>query len=168
MTTLAATIAIVVAGKYSNTLDIGSVDYPLNFAPNVNFTDGAGAGQASKVWSDTRTLAASATEDLDLNGTALVDAFGNALALTKGKVLIVTADVGNVNDVVVGGAASNAWATMFGSATDKVKVRPGGFLVLADPSAGGYTVTPTTGDLLRIGNGGAGTPVTYTIEIFGA
>jgi hypothetical protein len=168
MTTLAASIALAIAGSYSNALDINSVNYPLNFGPNYTFTDGSGAGQASKVFTDLRTLAASATEDLDLNGTTLLDAFGNAIAFTKIKGIIVVADAANTNDVVVGGAAANGFISPFGAATDKVKVRPGGMLVLVDPGAAGYAVTAATADLLRIGNGGAGTSVNYQIFLIGA
>lgn len=168
MTTLAASIALAIAGAYSNALDVGQATYPLAFAPNYVFTDGSGANQANKVWSDTRTLAASANEDLDLNGSSLIDAFGVAMAFTKIKAIIVVADAANTNDVVVGGAASNGFISPFGAATDKVKVRPGGMMVLVDPSAAGYAVTAATADLLRVTNGGAGTGVNYTIFLIGA
>ena len=59
----------------------------------------------------------------------------------KLKALIVYAAPGNTNDVVVGGAASNGAISMFGSATDTMKVKPGGFLVAAAPTAAGYAIT---------------------------
>ena len=166
--TLAVSLALAIAGNYSNALDVGQVNYPLAYQPNIVFTDGAGANQANKIWTDTRTIAASGTDDLDLNGTALTDAFGVAMAFTKIKGIIVVADATNTNDVVVGGAASNGFISPFGSATDKVKVQAGGMLVLVTPSAAGYAVTAATADLLRIANGGAGTGVNYTIFVIGA
>ena len=168
MTTLAASIALAIAGSYTNALDVGTVQYPLAFTPNYSFTDGSGANQATKIFSDTRQIAASSNDDLDLNGTSLFDAFNNALAFTKIKGIIVVADAGNTNDVVVGGAASNGFISPFGASTDKVKVRPGGMLVLVDTGAAGYTVTATTADQLRIANGGAGSVVNYTIFLIGA
>jgi len=168
MTTLAASIALALAGTFNGSPDVGAITYSFPFAPNFVFTDGAGANQANKIWSDIRTLAASANEDLDLNGATLTDALGQALAFTKVKALIVVADVANTNQVVIGGAASNGFISPFGSATDKVKLDPGGMLVLVNPSAAGYGVTAATADLLRIANGGAGTSVNYTIFVIGA
>ncbi|MBY8826122.1 hypothetical protein [Sphingomonas colocasiae] len=167
-TALSASLSVSLAGILANILDIGSANYPINFNPNVVFTDGAGAGQANKIFTDTRSLAASASEDLDLNGTTLIDAFGNAMAMTKLKALIVYAAPGNTNDVVVGGASSNGVFSMFGASTDTVKVKPGGFLVLAAPTAAGYAVTAATADLLKIANGSSGSGVTYTIVLIGA
>ena len=131
-----------------------------------SFADGTGADQAQKLWTDQRTLGVSATEDLDLSG-GVVDVFGTSLAFTKVKALVIKAAAGNTNDVVVGGAASNGLVTFFGAATDKVKVKPGGTLVLIAPDANGYAVTAATGDLLRVGNSAAGTSVTYDITVIG-
>lgn len=167
MSSLALRIALAISGQYDQALDIGSAGYPIAFKPNYNFDNGVGANQAAVIYSKTRTLAASANEDLDLNGTTLLDAFGTALALTKVKGLIIVAAPGNTNDVVVGGASSNGFIAPFGSATDKIKVQPGGMLVLVTPSAAGYAVTAATADLLRIANGGGTTGVTYTIIVIG-
>lgn len=164
---LTASIAVNLAALLSGAVDIGEVSHKIQFGPSANFTDGAGANQASVVYADTRALAASGAESLDLSG-ALVDAIGAAVVLTKVKGLLIRAAAGNANDVVVGGAAANAFAAMFGAATDKLKIKPGGFIVLAAPGADGYAVTPGTGDLLQIANGGAGTPVTYDVVIIGA
>lgn len=166
MATLNARIALALTGSLENALDVGSASYPLGFGQNFNFGDGAGANQAKTVFTDTRTLAASATEDLDLNG-ALTDAFGATIAFTKVKALIITADGGNTNDVVVGGAASNGAVSFFGAATDKVKVKPGGMFALVAPDANGYAITAATGDLLKIANSTSGSAVTYTIIVIG-
>ena len=53
-----------------------------------------------------------------------------------------------------------------GAAIHGAAVRPGGEALFVAPGTG-WTVTPATGDLLRILNGGAGTPVTYDIMIIG-
>jgi len=152
--------------NYSSVRDLGTVPYPLNFSRYANLTSGSGANQASKVFDDTRTLAASTTEDLDLAG-GLTDSFGATLTFTKIKGIFVAAAAANTNNVLVGGAASNAFINWVSDATDKVVVRPGGALALFAPDSTAYAVTAGTGDLLRIGNSGAGTSVSYDIVIVG-
>lgn len=163
---LTASVGLALTAAYANSLDMGAVSYLANFKPNFVFSDGTGANQAKYIFTDTRTLAASATENLDLAGV-LLDAFGNALTFDKIKALIITADATNTNDVLVGGAATAQASAFFGDVTDVVKVRPGGMLALVAPDATGYDVTATTADLLKLANSGAGTGVTYTIVLIG-
>lgn len=165
MTTLAATIKLACSALYQNALDQRTVEDKLQLNLPVTFADGVGASQAQKLFCDTRTLTASSTENIDLAGS-LTDAFGATLTFAEIKAIIVSADSGNTNNVVVGGAASNAFP-LFGDATDTISVKPGGFFAIVDPSAGGYTVTAGTGDILKIANSSSGTSVIYTIVIIG-
>ena len=163
---LSGQLLVAVRLQYGSARDLGSPKYPLSVSKAANLTSGTGANQASKVFDDTRTLAASTTEDLDLAGS-LVDAFGATLTFTKIKGLVVAAHADNVNNVVVGGAASNGFINWVADATDKVVVRPGGVFALFAPDATAYAVTAATGDLLRIGNSGAGTSVVYDLVVVG-
>jgi hypothetical protein len=141
----------------------------LPIARDVTFADGTGAGQANRLWSDQRTLAASANEDLDLAG-ALLDAFGTAAVFARVKGLYIAAATGNTNNVIVGAAATNQWAT-FLNAAGTLTLRPGAWVqagIGLATDATGWAVTAGTGDLLRIANSAAGTPVTYDIAIIGA
>ena len=165
-TSLALRIALSIAADLANSVDIGSVNYPLSYSPSYVFTDGTGASQAKEVITDTRTLSASASEDLDLSG-GFTDVFGNTVAFDKIKALIFVADAGNSNDVVIGGAASNAVSTIFGATTHTIKLKPGGMIALVAPDANGYDITAATADLLKVANGGAGSSVTYTIVAVG-
>lgn len=155
--------------KYSSTLDADSDTAIHNVDENdvTKFTDGESANQAEVMFRDERTLAASANEELDLSGTALQDAFGNNIAFTAIKYMIIKAASGNTNDVLVGGAAVNAWSTWASDDTDEVIVVPGGTFCLIAPDAAGYVVTAGTGDLLRLENSSSGTSVTYTITLVG-
>lgn len=160
-------ISVAVRSTYSNALDLKSVAASLNFMRGFSLDSGTGAGQADRIWDDTRTLTASSNEDLDLNGAAIQDALGLNLAFVKIKGILVAAAATNVNNVVVGAAASNAFVGPFGAATHTVAVKPGGLFAAACSDAAGWAVTAGTGDLLRIANGGAGTSVTYDIVIIG-
>lgn len=159
-------LVVSAVSKYTSALDLATGVVPLEFTKSIALASGVGSGQADKIWHDERTIAASGTDDLDLAGV-LADAFGSTLTLARVKGLIVAAAAANVNNVVVGNAASNAWATLLG-ATHTLQVRPGGLIAAFAPDATGYAVTGGTGDILRIANGGAGTGVIYDIVIIGA
>lgn len=162
-----STVNIGIAGELTAALDLEAVSSKLAKSLTLSLSDGSGANQASQIFSDTRTLAASTNENLDLNGP-LLNALGQAVALTKVRFLAVFAAAANVNDVIVGGAASNGFISPFGAATDTVKVKPGGCFLLAAPDANGLSVTAATADLLKIANGGAGSTVTYDIIVIGS
>jgi hypothetical protein len=161
---LTALINLSVTGKQVNALDLGSEVAPFTKSLAVSLANGTGVNQADKVFTDTRTLALSATEDLDL-AAVLLDAFGQAITFAKLKAVIIVAAAGNTNDVQVTRPASNG-APLFLAAGDGILVKPGGAFVWVAPGTG-ITVTPATGDLLTITNGGAGTPVTYDVILIG-
>ncbi|WP_433225605.1 hypothetical protein [Actinomadura formosensis] len=148
-------------------LDLASGSVPLRYPRQYIWGSGTGANSADKVFHDKRTLAASATEDLDLAGS-LLDGFGQAITFARVRGLIVYAAPGNTNAVQVGGAAATQFTGWVADATDKVNVRPGGLLALLAPDATAYPVGAGASDLLRFGNGGGGTPVTYDVVIIGA
>jgi hypothetical protein len=160
-------LTIRALGSLVKSLDLGQATQPLQYERDYTFSAGTDANQGDILYQDTRTLAASTSEQLDFNGGALTDAFGDALSFTVLKVLIIYASPNNTNDVVVGGASSDGLASMFGAANNTVHIKPGGLLVLIAPNASGYTVTPSTGDLLQVANGSSGTPVTYDIVAIG-
>ncbi len=150
--------------------DLGLLSQVTHQVPLSNVVDlvsGTGAGAADVLYSDTGTLAASANTDLDLSG-ALANAIGGTSVFARVKGLYIAASAANTNNVVVGAAATNAWATLL-NAAGTVTLRPGEFMLIACGAADatGHTVTAGTGDLLRIANSGAGTSVTYSIAIIG-
>lgn len=149
-------------------VDLTTVSAPLSVRKALRMLSGTGAGQADKAWWDTRTLAASATEDLDLAGTLLDPVLKTAMTFARVKGLFVAAAAGNANNVVVGAAAANPWATLL-NATGTVTLRPGAFLFAGAGAADaiGWAVTAGTGDLLKVANSGAGSPVTYDIVVIG-
>lgn len=162
--TQSSTITIKVQGVLTNATlgtaqDSIALDYSQNFGP------GAGAGAANEIYRATRTLAASGTEDLDLSGS-LVDALGASVVLTKLKAIVIHAAVGNTNNVKVGGG--NTTVPIFGDVSDLISIKPGGTLVLTDPSAGGITIANSSADLLTITNSAGTTGVTYDIILLGA
>lgn len=128
--------------------------------------NGTTSGKMDLLYSATRTLAASASEDLDLSG-ALVDTLGQTCVFADARMICIVASSANTNNVLVGGAASNQFINWVGNSSDVVVVKPAGCFFLYTPTDAGYAVTAGTGDLLKIANSGAGTGVTYDIYIGG-
>jgi hypothetical protein len=149
----------------AGTVDLGSTAYQVNESYLHTFTNGTGAGAINNIWTDTRTLAASTTEDLDLAG-GVANAFGSTLTFTKIKGIIIHAASTNTNNVVVGGD-SNGLIGWVGAANDLINVRPGGTFCIIEPNAAGYAVTAGTGDILQIANSSSGSSVVYDIIILG-
>lgn len=159
-------ISLAVRTTMSESLDLKTRTAQLLFTRGFSLDNGTGANQADKVWDDTRTLGASANEDLDLAGV-LTDAFGATVTFVKVKGIFVAAASTNTNNVVVGGAAATQFVGPFGAAAHTVAVGPGGFFAICRPDATAWSVAAGSTDFLRVANSGAGTSVTYDIVIIG-
>lgn len=162
---LSLTVKAGIRGNHTNALDLGTADLPVDVQAAIALANGTGANQADLYWSDTRTIAASATDSIDLAG-ALGGAFGAAQVFARVKAIFVKAAAANANNVNVTRPASNG-VPVFLAAGDGLPVRPGGALLWVAPDVTGVAVTAGTGDLLDIVNSGAGTSVTYDIVIVG-
>jgi hypothetical protein len=153
------------ATTLSKTVDFANPTQAIPYSVSKILETGTSAGQADLLWADQITLAASATQDIDLSGS-LVDALGAAVVFAKVKAIVLVAAAANVNNVVLGAAASNQFAGPLGAVTHTVHVRPGGTLVLEDATTG-WTVSAGTGDILRVANSGGTTGVTFDLFIIG-
>lgn len=148
--------------RQTGTNDLSSLVGKLNISELVQFEEGTNTvGKADILFSDTRTLAASATENIDLSG-ALTDAFGASIIAAELVAIYVKASAANVNNVNVTRPASNG-VPLFLAAGDGVAVQPGEWFEFV--SQKGIAVTAATGDLITITNSGAGSSVTYNIVV---
>ena len=163
---LTGDVIFKLTATYTSAKDLSTVTDPFAISNTIALSSGTGANQADLLFHDTRTIAASGTDDLDLAGS-LTDSLGATLTFVKVKTIYVSAASGNTNSVVVGGAASNQFVAWVGDATDKVNILPGGAFMLCAPSAAGYAVAAGSTDVLRIANSSSGTSVTYNIAIEG-
>ena len=160
---LTTQIAASIIATLTGIADHGTPRATVELVKKIDLATGTAAGQADKVFSDQRTLAASATEDLDLAGV-LADLLGSTITMAKVKAIFIFAAAGNTNDVVVGNG-TNPFLAGFGGATHTKAIPPGGFEMWYNPT--GWTVTAATADILKIANSAGGTPVTYDIIIIG-
>ena len=142
----------------------GAIGFVKNFAGAQDEGASTGAALATKMFADTRTLAASASENLDLAG-ALVGVNGAACVFATVHGIYVKAAAANTNDVVLGGHASAAFVGWFGDVSDTVKVKPGEVFSITNDA--GWAVTATTADMIKMLNSAGTTGVTYDIVIMG-
>lgn len=156
-----ATIAASIIGAVTKANDIAGVRADLAEKFSMNIQPGTGVGKADGVFSDTRTIAASGTDSLDLAGV-LTDVFGSTIAGGKVKAIMIKASAANTNNVLVGGAGSATFIGPFADATDILALAPGAWMVLVHPGAG-WAITATTADKFLIANSGGTTGVDYDI-----
>lgn len=157
-------VSVGAVGDYTNSSGRASQDAHISDRIDLNFLTGSGINQGGKVYTETVSLAASASENDDLTTSA--DALGATIGLTAVKAVVLIADKTNTNPIVLGNAASNGFSAPFDAATDTVSVPAGGALVLMNPTAAGWTVD-STHKVLKIANGGSGTGVTGKLIIIG-
>ena len=163
---LSAIIKASINATQTRTADFESATSTIAHAFSASPGDGTAAGAADVIFKDSRTLAASATEDLDLSG-ALTNIYGQTAVFADVRYILITADSGNTNNVNLTRPASNG-LPIFLAAGDGVAVRPGGVFLFGAIDATAIPVTAGTGDLLTLTNSGGTTPVTYSITIIGA
>lgn len=163
---LATRITLKVESSLTSVLDLLTATAPLTYSSQIDLATGAGLGQADMQWSDTRTLTASATEDLDLAGV-LTGPLGTTLTFVRIKGLFVKAALANTNNVVISRPAANG-VPLFAAASDAISVGPGGWFGWVNPTAAGVGVTAATGDLITVTNSAGGTSVTYDVIVIGA
>lgn len=160
-----ATTSVSVQANQTIARDLGTAAFPAALRSTINYTSGTGTGQVDVLFSDTRTIAASAADTLDLSGV-LLDGLGNTVTFAKVKSIFITAASGNTNNVLVGAAGTNSFAGAFADVSDISIIKPGGWWGWGF-SGTGFTVTNATGDLFRVANSSSGTGVTYSIIIIG-
>jgi hypothetical protein len=88
LTNLTIDLGIEFVCHAAKSLDLTSAEQTLTYSYRQTFGYGAGALQCNALWHDSRTLAASANEDLDLYGS-LSDGFGSTLNFANIKILII-------------------------------------------------------------------------------
>lgn len=164
-TTFSGSIYIQLLGSMVKSLDIGTASLDINYSKKYRIANGTIENEANMIWSDTRTISASSSEDLDLYG-GLTNAFGDTINFTAIKGILIVASASNTNNLLIGGDGS-ALVNYVGDASDTIVVKPGGMFCVYDPSSGGYGVTNSSADVLQIANSSSGTGVDYDIMIIG-
>lgn len=148
----------------SSALDLVTPKAVQPFQYLLSMESGAGLNEANVIWSDRRTVNASATDSLDLIGGGLLDALGAAFAPARVKLIAIRNR--GAQEIRLTRPAANG-VPFLEAAGDAVPIGAGGLNLWVCPTAAGKAVTAGTGDLIDIVNG-AGSAVDYDIVIIGA
>jgi hypothetical protein len=168
LTGFTGTFKITLSIVAEKSLDLSTPKDTLSYSYSSTYAYGAGALQCDCLWHDSRTLALSTSENLDLAGS-LTDAFGDTVTFANIKILIIentsTAGQGTLH---VGGAAATQFDTWLGDASDEVVIIAGESKVLISRvDADGYVATGGADDLLKVDNQDGVNSATYKIIVAG-
>jgi len=158
--TLAGTVTIQTNFQYGSTVGLQSAAAPFQGSAVVSFTSGTGSGQANAFFTKAGSLSSSGSDSLDLAG-GITDAFGSTLTCLTVKAIVIESATANTVDLTIGNG-TNPFVGPFGAAAHTIAVRPGGVAVLVAPQTG-WTVTASTGDVLKIAAGAAAS--TYRLQL---
>lgn len=160
-------VVLKLVGAMTQTTDLSSAADVLTRDYTMTYANGTGASQANMWWHDQRSLAGSATEDLDLAGS-LTSVFGTTITLTSLKGIFVYAAAANnaSNNLNVTRPASNG-ITWLLAAGDGISLKPGAMIAWFDPSANGATVTAGSADLITFTNSAGTNTIVYDVFILG-
>lgn len=165
--TLASKVTILLDALFSKTNGLQNANTGITKNQAVALTSGVGANQADLCYVENRTIAASGTAAIDLAGV-LLDIYGATITFARIKAILIFAAAANVNNVLMGGAAANAFLGPFSDSTDIIATKPGGITALVAPDAVAWAVTAATADQLKFANSSSGTGVTYDLVLIGA
>ncbi len=143
-----------------------NVDAEPRFDQNLTLESGTVVNEQDLLWYDIgRTLAASASENLDLAGS-LSDPFGDTITMAKLKGIYIHNKNTTAGDVLQFGNNA-AHVPLFSAVTTSFDIGPGATFFWLDPSLAGVTVTAGTGDIISLAETGAANTLTFDIAIWG-
>lgn len=161
-TSLAVQLRAAINATFTDDQDLSDPTAAVALAGLESLANGTSNVQADLVWSDTRTLAASASEVLDYGtGGGLTTPFGAAFSPAEMVSQLWLADEDNTNNVIVGNNGTEDFFGPLGAATHTHAIKPGGWWFWFAPA--GYTVTNNSSDKQKVANSGAGTGVIYSV-----
>lgn len=161
MASLTGNTNVAFAFNESGTFDLVSGSLAHKKSAQLAWLSGSGAGQVTKIYSDSFSVAQSVNTDLDLSGT-LTGVYGTVVFTAIKGILVVAGTNTGLGNLVIGNV-TNGIVAPFGAATHSIAVAPGGFFAITNPSAAGFAITAGTVDLLRIAT--AATAGTYTFDV---
>ncbi len=146
----------------SGDLESGSLKTVMQQSWNLA-TAGVGADQADLLWSDKRTLASGANEDIDVAGS-LASLFGAAV-FAKVKAIVVVSFANNTTNLTVIRQAPTGLPFLLADA-DGFILGPGDMFLITRRGAAGIAVAAGADDVINIANA-AGNSADYYILVLG-
>lgn len=163
MATFNGTVKNRIDGLYEGTGDIVTPSQQIATAYDMVLANGVGANQANAFFADTRSLAGSGNETLDLFG-GLTDFEGTTLNFIVIRELFIKSNSTSAGETFTLSSSFMELDVLSGTSPTAI-LGPSGIFHVQSP-IDGFTVTNTSADSLTITNDAAGT-VTYDIIIIG-
>jgi hypothetical protein len=155
--TVNAKATIRIESVESLVVGLASGTIPLDLLWSFSFTPGTGASKIQYRFSRSATTVISTPETFLLS--ALVDSEGRTMSFAKIRAWGLRNLSTNASAfLMAGNAGTHPWSSPFGSATDKLVVRPGGFHLGYAPDLNGFAVVAATSDQLKIDPGAFAIP----------
>jgi hypothetical protein len=158
--------ALRIAGDYNGSNDLGSARFELAQDWSLSMSNGTGTNQYDRMYSDTVSIAASTSLDLDLRG-GLTDPFGVTLNMVELRAIFIRSRLANLNNLGIGGTVANQLTGIFSDASDRLDLRPGEVFFKGIFPDGAVTLTAGTADLLRLTNLAGTNTISVDVLIFG-
>lgn len=150
--------------KTAQGMQSGLHSFPHVFEYRQRFEYGTGSNRVNAIWSQPPTAVVNGSpQDIDLSGslTSVVDGTVVSFPILMGMFIVNHSTTSG--QYVTVGAGSNPFITWLTASGDGVRVYPGGFLPLWNPTDG-YAVTGGTGDILRLASA-AGSPLVSVLLV---
>ncbi len=167
MSTLASQLKASIQWLFQEPLALATVGNASQLAYDEGLANGVGVDQADRIWSDERTVASGANDDLDLTALGYT-LYGSSVSLAMARVkaiLIIHTSTTSGERLTLDSSVTHSLTGPFGgSTTSLIEIGADSPLLLASKKDG----WPTSGTdkILRIHNSGAAS-ATYTIVIVG-
>lgn len=150
LTNMSAKIMASIKVTATKALDLSAPAETVQKAVSQSLAFGDGSDEADMIWHDSRTLAATTSENIDLAGT-LVNAFGATITFSKVKAIFIHNNGDTAGVLEVGAAATPFGGPLKDAASDIITVPHNGMFLSTNPESG-WTVTAGSADLLKINN----------------
>lgn len=152
-----ATVRGMIQLLYQDTT--GTAKQSLSRMPTVNFTNGTGTAQGNVVYQATLTITASSSSTLNLT-TGLTDQFGQAIAATKLKAMLIEHLTTTTSTGITIGGSTNP---LFGTKLVGFEVNNGDHLLYTCKA--GYTISSGSADRIRFVNADASNSATVRVTL---
>ncbi len=166
MTTLASEIRASINWLFQEPLALTTVGDASQLVYDDALASGTAADQADRLWSDQRTLASGANDDLDL--TALTHTlFGSTVSLNFARVkaiLVIHTSTTTGEKLRVDGSVTNGFTGPLAGTTGKIEIGADSALLLSSKKDG--WATASNNKIVRITNAGSASAV-YDIVVLG-
>ena len=167
---MAASVSGTTESSFSVTqkIDVGlgtNAQFPVNKSDSVSWANGTGAGQADETYAEDSSVAVGVPVNLDLTSLSQTNGTVTKTANFDSVVAIKIVNTSTDSTLTIGGAASNAWATL----ENEIPVRPGAVLHIqcGSSDATGMDVDATH-KVIKLAHGGGGSSaITAQVYIVG-